>query len=306
MSSAVSAAETEVIMPQMLSLERTSGNSLSVKALLNEHKQDVLEFLSLRPIHTVCMAGYIRDQGVVSAQNRGVFYGCRGAEGKLEGVALVGHATLIETQSDDALRAFAELKHQYAHSHLVRGEHEMIQRFWGYYSELGHQPRRACRELLFEQQAAPEVQGHIPELRTATHNDLDQVLKINAEMIVSECGVDPLLKDPDGFRERVARRIEQERVWVWSERGRLIFKADIFAETPEMIYLEGINVHGTERGNGHGTRCLSQLGRILLKRSRSICLLMNERKEHLGDFYKKAGYQFRGIYDTIYLHPQER
>ncbi|MEO8433538.1 MAG: hypothetical protein ABI596_01475 [Pyrinomonadaceae bacterium] len=303
MSSAVSAAETEVV-PQMLSLERASGQSLSVKALLNEDQAEVLAFLSLRPIHTVCMAGYILDHGVVSAQNRGIFYGCRGADGKLKGVALVGHATLIETQCDDALKAFAQLEHQYSRSHLIRGEHEMIQRFWGYYAKLGHQPRRACRELLFEQQAVPEIKGDIPALRTAMQADLDQVIKINADMIVSECGVDPLVKDGDGFRERVARRIDQGRVWVWSESGRLIFKADVFAETPEMIYLEGINVHGTQRGNGYGTRCLAQLGRILLQRSRSICLLMNERKELLGDFYKKAGYEFRGVYDTIYLHPQ--
>ena len=303
MSSAVSANETEV-MPQMLSLERAAGKSLSVNALLNEHQDEVLSFLSLRPIHTVCMAGYILDHGVVSSQNRGIFYGCRGADGKLKGVALVGHATLIETQSDDALKAFAQLEHQYSRSHLIRGEHEMIQRFWGYYSSLGHQPRRACRELLFEQQAVPDIKGDTPELRPATRADLDQVIKINAEMIVSECGVDPLEKDGDGFRERVARRIDQGRVWIWSEGGQLIFKADIFAETPQMIYLEGINVHGSQRGNGYGTRCLAQLGRILLQRSQSIGLLMNERKELLEDFYKKAGYEFRGVYDTIYLHSQ--
>lgn len=302
MSSAVSAAETEAV-PQALSYRR-SGKSLSVKALLNEHQAEVLAFLSLRPIHTVCMAGYILDHGVVSAQNRGIFYGCRGADGKLKGVALVGHATLIETQCDDALRAFAQLEHEYSGSHLVRGEHEMIQRFWSFYSKLGHRPRQACRELLFEQQAATDIKGDIPDLRIATQADLDQVIEINAGMIVSECGVDPLVKDADGFRERVARRIDQGRVWVWSESGRLIFKADIFAETPEMIYLEGINVHEAQRGNGYGTRCLAQLGKILLQRSRSICLLVNERKDRLGDFYKKAGYEFRGVYDTIYLHPQ--
>ena len=303
MSSAVSAAETEVV-PEMLSLERALGKSLSVTALLNEHREEVLAFLSLRPIHTVCMAGYILDHGVISPQNRGIFYGCRGSDGKLKGVALVGHATLIETQCDDALRAFAQLEHQYSRSHLIRGEHEMIQRFWSYYSKFGHEPRRACRELLFEQQAAPDIKGDAPDLRPATQADLDQIIKINADMIVSECGVDPLVKDAAGFRERVARRIDQGRVWVWNEGGQLTFKADIFAETPEMIYLEGINVHDSRRGNGYGTRCLAQLGRILLKRSRSICLLMNERKELLGDFYKKAGYEFRGVYDTIYLHPQ--
>lgn len=304
MSSAVTATEAETNMPQMLSVEGHSGKSLRVEALLTEHKQEILEFLSQRAIHTVCMAGYIRDHGVVSAQNRGVFYGCRSAQGRLEGVALIGHATLIETQSDDGLRAFAQLNHQCAGSHLVRGEHEMIQRFWSYYAELGHAPRRACRELLFEQRKAPVVEGLIPDLRPATLDDLDEVLKINAEMILTECGVDPLKKDPNGFRERAARRVEQGRVWVWTVRGRLIFKADIFAETPEMTYLEGINVHAMERGHGYGTRCLAQLGQILLQRSQSICLLTNERREKLAEFYTKAGYQFRGVYDTIYLDPQ--
>lgn len=275
--------------------------TVTVEPLTNDHQSEVLNFLSFRPIHTVCMAGYIQDHGIVSPLNRGVFYGCRNRQGGLEGVALIGHATLFETKSDEALRAFAQLKHQHAAAHLVRGEHELVERFWKHYAALGHCPRLACQENLWELTEPQTAPGQIPNLRLATIDDLTAITRINAEMIFNECGVNPLRTDPIGFRNRLARRVEQGRVYVWRQRNRLMFKADIFAQTPEVVYLEGVNVHTLERGKGHGLRCMARLGTLLLKRSRSICLLVNKQKEELSHFYSRAGYVVRGLYDTIYL-----
>lgn len=280
---------------------RAPVEGVTTEALIDDDSREVLEFLSRRPIHTVCMASYIREHGVESPFNRGRFYGCRDHTGKLVGVALIGHASLIETQHDDALKAFAQLQSRLQDTYLVRGEQEMIARFWDHYRSFGAGPRRTCRELLFEQRRATELQGVAPDLRQATEDDLTSITTINAQMLLTESGVDPLQKDPVGFRERIARRIRQGRVWVWARPGRLIFKADVFAETPEMIYLEGINVHPLERGKGHGLRCVSRLGAILLERSRAICLLVNEQREDLARFYRRAGYELRGTYETIYL-----
>ena len=304
MSFALAIAETEAVARHLPSFSLAPVKTMEPEVLSEKDKEEVLDFLARRPIHTVCMAGYIRDHGMVSELNRGVFYGCRSKEGSLQGVALIGHAILLETQSDEALKAFAELRHEFASSHLVRGQHEMIQQFWEHFAQLGHKPRLACRELLFEQQAAPRIDGPTPQLRPATLRDLDEIIKINAEMVLAESGIDPGKKDPAGFRTRVAHRIRDGRIWVWTNEGRMVFKVDVFAETPEMIYLEGVYVREQERGKGHGLRCMSQLGRILLERSRSICLLVNERREKLSAFYQKAGYRFRDIYDTIYLYPQ--
>ena len=57
-------------------LFRAAGQ-LTVSSLGEEHQVEVLEFLSGRPIHTVMMAGLIRDNGLVSKFNRGTFFGCR-------------------------------------------------------------------------------------------------------------------------------------------------------------------------------------------------------------------------------------
>ena len=291
-------------MPGATSPKGDSAEPLRADALLNSDKEEVLNFLRRRPIHTVCMSSYIRDHGVVSPLNRGVFYGCRNQDGQLEGVALIGHATLIESENDEALKAFAQLKRQCSSAHIVRGQHDLIARFWQYFAESGETPQRACRESLFEQTSPYVAATAVPQLRPATLDDLNSIIIVNAEMIVAECGIDPLIKQPDGFRERIIRRIQQGRIWVWTERDQLIFKADVFAETPEMTYLEGVNVHPLKRGQGHGLRCMSQLGQILLRRTKAICLLVNEKKKGLSRFYEKAGYEFRDTYDTIYLDAQ--
>jgi hypothetical protein len=121
-------------------------------------------------------------------------------------------------------------------------------------------------------------------------------------MALEENGVNPLQRDPAGFRSRIERRINQGRVWIWVEDGRPIFKADVVGETPQMAYLEGIHVNPQERLKGYGTRCLSQLSSILLERSESICLTVNQRKADAAAFYAKAGFDFHSEYETIYLH----
>jgi predicted GNAT family acetyltransferase len=270
----------------------------------NEHRDELLTFLAQRPVHTVCMASFIRDNGVVSPYNRGTFHGYRGPSGKLEGAALVGHATLVESQSEAALRALARLTRETTPSHLIRGEYEMIEKFWLYYSELGHQARLTNRELLFQNRTPARLSGPKPELRVATQHDLTAVARINSEMIVAECGVDPLAKDPEGFLTRLLRRINQQRIWVWSRDDKIVFKADVFAETPEMMYLEGVYVAPDQRHRGVGQSCLTHLTHELLKRSSSICLLLNEDKRELQRFYEHAGFKNTGTYETIYFTPQ--
>ena len=66
-----------------------------VKELTSEHTAEVQAFLAVRPVHTVVMSSFIADNGIVSELNRGKFYGYRNTAGTLEGVALIGHTTLV-------------------------------------------------------------------------------------------------------------------------------------------------------------------------------------------------------------------
>jgi ribosomal protein S18 acetylase RimI-like enzyme len=262
---------------------------------------EVLDFLGARPLHTVYLVSMIRDNGLVSPHNRGSFYACRDGRGQLEGVALLGHATIIEARTESSISAFARLARNCQNAHLIRGERDPINSFWKYYVNSGQEPRLICRERLFEMRDAALPVEAVADLRRATTGDLDKVIAVNASMALEEGGISPLQTDPSGFRNRTARRIEQGRVWVWFQAERLIFKADVVAETPEVTYLEGIHVHAEERCKGYGLRCLTQLSEMLLAGSQSVCLTVNEKNNKAVGLYEKAGYQFNSDYETIYL-----
>lgn len=283
----------------------STDNALSLHRLIDEEETEVLAFLAERPLHTVVMAGHIRDNRIESAFNRGVFHACRNGEGQLEGVALLGHATLIEARSEAALAAFARLAQSCPQAHMIMGEQEKVERFWRYYARVGQMPRRVCRELLLEQQWPIEAREPVHELRLATFNDLELVMPVQAGMAQSESGIDPLQVDPAGFRLRCLRRIEQGRVWVWVENGRLIFKADVISETPQVIYLEGVYVNPAQRSKGYGLRCMSQLGQTLLKRTSALCVLVNEQSQRAQSFFEHAGFRLRACYDTVFLERKE-
>ena len=294
------ALATTPIMPPVYPVQ---ARSLTVLAVTPGQAAEVLAFLAVRPLHTVIMASLIRDNGLVSSLNRGTFHACRDAAGQLVGVALIGHVTMLETNSDEALHLFAELAQQHQRAHVIIGEQDKLSRVWDSYGRAGQAPRLMCRELLMEQRWPVEVLESVG-LRCATLDDLDLIAPVHAQLAFEECGVNPMERDPIGFRQRVARRIELGRVFVWIEHGKLMFKADVQSETPEQIYLEGIYTHPDERGKGYGSRCLSQLSRMLLANAQSLCVLVNEKSPKAQRFYRKAGYKMRGYCDTIYLQEE--
>ena len=275
--------------------------SFSVERLTNNDVAEVLNFLSQRAIHTIAMVGLINDNGIVSPFNRGTFYGYRDLNRQLEGVALVGHATLLETVSDRALAALAQVARECPNTHMIMGEKDRVADFWSHYSEAGRRQRLACREWLFELSWPVAAREQVEELRLATVEELELVMPVQAELADAESGINPLDVDPQGFRERCLRRIEQGRTWVVVENGLLIFKADVISKTPEVNYLEGIWLREDRRNKNLGTRFMLELMRRLLENTKSVCLVVNETNEWAQGFYRKCGFHFRATYETIFL-----
>ena len=247
------------------------------------------------------MASFIHDNGMVSDLNRGTFYGYRNGEGNLEGVALLGHSTLIESRSENAMIAFAKkAKTERVSINLIMSEHEDALRFWQYYAGAA-EPRLTCTELLFETGFPMLVRESEFNVRTARPEELEQIAEAHAEVAFIESGTDPMVRDRKGFLERVARRIEMGRTFVVVEDGRLLFKADIIAEADGIVYLEGIYVAPEVRGKGIGPKCLSKLNLMLLERADRVCMLSNERFENAHRSFEKAGFRVTGRCTTLFV-----
>lgn len=277
------------------------SESRPIQLLKGEHEVEVLDFLSAYPLLTFVMTGWIRDNGLVSPLNRGNFYAYRNRRGELEGVALIGHITMFETNSSDAIAAFAGSTQNCPSAFAVLGERQRVSRFMSCYTQEAPPPRLACRELLFEQRSRQPLDELVPSLRRATSEELDLVVPVHAQMFLEETGVNPLERDPSGFRQRCARRIQQGRVWVCVEDGRVSFKADVISDLAEVNYLEGVYVSPESRGKGFGSRCMRQLSNVLLTHTKSVCLLSKEEKTAAQACFLKAGYKLREYYETVFL-----
>jgi GNAT superfamily N-acetyltransferase len=274
---------------------------MRVTPLSQSHSPEALAFLAERPVDNVIMSGYIRDNGVVSPQNRGRFYGCRSASGALAGVALLGHGVSFDSRCEAATELFASLARESAEPHLLMGESGQVRSFWRYYAPAGGAPRKTRDVTIREQRRPFEGCRELTGLRPARPQDVDEVAALHAAMVREETGADPLAAEPEGFRLRCLRRIERGRTWVWAEGARILYKADVIALTPEAAYVEGVYVSPEERGKGHGRRCLAQMGRQLLKQVGSVCLFVDEENARGRDFYLSVGYAPASSYNILYF-----
>jgi GNAT superfamily N-acetyltransferase len=273
-----------------------------LEALTNDDANEVSKFLKVRPVHTVVMSSFIKDNGLVSEDNRGKFYGYRNEAGELTGVALIGHTTLIEARSEDALTAFAIIARSSENPiHIMMSEGNAIENFWERYKQDGSQPRLSFTEKLFEIKIPFLVQECEWDVRLADVSEVEQIAEAHAEVAFIESGVNPRERDPEGFIKRCIRRIEKQRTFVVIEDGKLVFKADIVAETDDVIYLEGIYVSPEYRGRGIGPKCLSHLSSKLIHRVENICMLSNLAFKAAHRSFEKAGYSSTDEYTTLFV-----
>ena len=283
--------ETRTARPWPATVLQIAPDLSRLHRLTEADAVEVIAFLSIRPVHTVVMTSFIIDNGVESELNRGRFFGYRGHDGKLEGVALIGHTTLVEARTEAAMKALAFCaRTAETPIHLIMSGGNAAEDFWYYLTGSDKAPRLTCTELLFEISFPFAVQQCEWQIENAKMEHLMAVAEAQAEVAFLECGVDPMQKDREGFLKRVARRIEQNRVFVVYDGDKLVFKADIIAETDNVIYLEGVYVSPEYRGRGIGSKCLSSLSLELLSRVEHICLLSNIEFKDAHSSFSRAGF----------------
>jgi uncharacterized protein len=134
---------------------------------------------------------------------------------------------------------------------------------------------------------APEPGG--TALRRAQLEDLDLLVPACAAAHREEIGIDPLRRDPDGFRWRTRAQIEEGRSWIWVEDGVIRFKAEASAWTPSAVQLQQVWVDPSARGRGDGRRGLRDLCRLLLERVPAVCLFVRPENARAIRVYEAIG-----------------
>jgi uncharacterized protein len=138
-------------------------------------------------------------------------------------------------------------------------------------------------------------------LRPATLRDLELLVPACAAAHEEELGVDPLDRDPEGFRWRTRSQIEERRSWLWTENGVILFKAEASAWTPGAIQLQQVWVDPPVRRQGYGARGLRELCRRLLAEVPVVCLFVRADNRPAIRLYEAIGMRHVLDYRSVLL-----
>jgi ribosomal protein S18 acetylase RimI-like enzyme len=136
-------------------------------------------------------------------------------------------------------------------------------------------------------------------LRAATERDFELLLPACAEAHKEEIGVDPLARDPDGFRWRTRSQIEEGRSWLWVEDGAIRFKAEASAWTPSAVQVQQVWVDPPERNKGYAQRGMRDLCRLLLRDVPAVCLFVRPENAPAIRVYEGIGMRRHGSYRSL-------
>jgi uncharacterized protein len=136
-------------------------------------------------------------------------------------------------------------------------------------------------------------------LRAATERDFELLLPACAAAHEEEIGVDPLARDPDGFRWRTRSQIGEGRSWLWVEDGAIRFKAEASAWTPSAVQVQQVWVDPSERNKGFAKRGMRDLCRLLLKSVPTVCLFVRPENAPAIKVYEGIGMQRHGSYRSL-------
>ena len=114
-----------------------------------------------------------------------------------------------------------------------------------------------------------------------------------------EIGIDPLRRDPEGFRWRTRAQIEEGRSWIWLEDGVIRFKAEASAWTPSAVQLQQVWVDPPLRDRGYAKRAMRDLCRLLLARVPTVCLFVRPENAPAIRVYEGIGMRADDPYRSL-------
>jgi uncharacterized protein len=244
--------------------------------LLEPALQQVLAFCAEEPVERV----FLED---IARRGMGRFTGLA-EDGKLVGLCHVG-ANLVP--SGQGCGAFADAARD-GRARMIIGEEGAVTDLWQAAGASFPDPRE-------DRPGQPVFVIHDPpepgdtRLRAATMEDLELLVPAAAKTHLEEIGIDPLERDPEGFRWRTRTQIEEGRSWLWVESGTILFKAEASAWTPSAVQIQQVWVDPSARGNGFAKRGMRDLCRLLLATTPTVCLFARPENAPAIRVYEAIG-----------------
>jgi GNAT superfamily N-acetyltransferase len=250
--------------------------------------EQILAFCAEEPIERVFLEDVARrGLGRFSALER---------DGRLVALCHVG-ANVVPSGEGCAFFAEATARGQ---PRMIIGEEHAVDELWAEARRRLPRPRddRPGQPVyVLDQPPEPAETG----LRPATLRDLERLVPACSAAHREEIGIDPLRRDPEGFRWRTRAQIQEGRSWLWLQDEVILFKAEASAWTPSAVQLQQVWVDPQVRNRGFAQRAMRHLCRLLLERVPTVCLFVRPENAPAIRVYEGIGMRQTISYRSLIL-----
>jgi RimJ/RimL family protein N-acetyltransferase len=257
-----------------------------VTDLLEPNLEQILEFCAGDPVERV----FLED---VARRGLGRF-SAFGENGRLTALCHVG-ANVVPSGEDCGRFAAAASR---GRARMIIGDERAVDELWANLEERMPAPRDDRPGQPVYAISEPPPPGDTG-LRPATAQDFELLLPACAAAHQEEIGVDPMARDPNGFRWRTRSQIEEGRSWLWVERDTILFKAEASAWTPAAVQVQQVWVDPPARNKGYAQRAMRDLCRLLLARVPTVCLFVRPENAPAIRVYEAIGMERQGSYRSL-------
>jgi predicted GNAT family acetyltransferase len=137
-----------------------------------------------------------------------------------------------------------------------------------------------------------------PDLHAARYSrlaDLDRLVPACAAMHKEEVGIDPLIRDAAGYRERVRELIALERSIIRVEEGEIGAKCEFSAVTNDAVQLMGVWTHPRFRRRGLARETLREVCGHVFRKGKAVTLFVNDFNLPAIALYESLGFTRIGM-----------
>ncbi len=275
--------------------------TMASRVLDDNDRDEVLALLDADPVSNVFVASRVRAVGLSPARLGGQMWGF-GSRGGLTSLCYAGANLVPVNAGPDAVHAFADrARKQGRRCSSIVGPSDAVELLWERLEPHWGAARaiRWAQPLMETTEPSPVPAD--PLVRRVRPEEFEILLPACVAMFTEEVGVSPEAGDGGAlYRSRVAELIRIGRSYARIENGRVVFKAEIGAVTPQACQVQGVWVHPDLRGRGHAVAGMAAVVRHALDCfAPVVSLYVNDYNAPARAAYRKAGFREVGTFMSV-------
>jgi uncharacterized protein len=272
-----------------------------VRILDDRHLDEAVAILDSDPVSNVFVSSRVHVAGLDPGRLGAQMWGYH-RDGRLTALCYSG-ANLVPVAADaEASRHFADkARSQGRRCSSIVGPVGPVTQLWNALRPYWGPARavRAAQPVMTTTTASPVAPD--PAVRRVTMKDFDTLYPACVAMFTEEVGISPQIGDGGVlYRARVAELIRSGRAFARIEGGRVVFKAEIGAVTPQACQVQGVWVNPELRGRRYAVHGMATVVNEALRSvAPAVSLYVNDFNAPARATYRRVGLRDVNIFMSV-------